>query len=159
MIIKRRVYDSVRFPQVFMGWIFWCMHLQCVPDLSSSSWRAWVRARLVKNVQDFQNIAFCVLVMQYPEIGIQDYPCNTHTVESCNCAPPPLCMLALGKTGEGADFLSWNRHSDQPFLHSDNGTVVLNVKDDARFGQKMVSDRSHRYLASDSIDYNDLNCC
>ena len=38
------------------------------------------------------------------------------------------------------------------FLHSDDITVILNVKDDARVGQKTASARSHQYLASDSID-------
>ena len=39
-----------------------------------------------------------------------------------------------------------------PFLHSDDRTVVLNVKDDARVGQKMASARGHRCLALDLID-------
>ena len=38
------------------------------------------------------------------------------------------------------------------FLHNDDSTVVLNVKDDARVGQKTASASVHRYLASDSID-------
>ena len=39
----------------------------------------------------------------------------------------------------------------RPILHSDDSTVVMNVKDDARVGQKTASDRDHRCLASDSI--------
>ena len=41
-----------------------------------------------------------------------------------------------------------------PFLHSDDSTVILNVKDDARVGQKAASARAgHQCLAaSDSID-------
>ena len=40
----------------------------------------------------------------------------------------------------------------QTFLHSDDSTVVLNVKDDVRVGQKTASASSHRYLALDSIN-------
>ena len=40
----------------------------------------------------------------------------------------------------------------QTILHSDDSTVVLNVKDDVRTGQKTESASSHRYPASDSID-------
>ena len=41
-----------------------------------------------------------------------------------------------------------------PFLHSDDSTVILNVKDDARVGQKAaLAHAGHRCLAaSDSID-------
>ena len=40
----------------------------------------------------------------------------------------------------------------QTILHSDDSTVVLNVKDDVRTGQKMESASGHRYPVSDSID-------
>ena len=39
-----------------------------------------------------------------------------------------------------------------PFLHSDDGTVVLNIKDDVQVGQKMALARGHCYLVLDSID-------
>ena len=45
------------------------------------------------------------------------------------------------------------RLCDRSFLHSEDSTVVLNVKDDARVRQKSASARGHRCLASDSIDY------
>ena len=54
-----------------------------------------------------------------------------------------------------ADFFklkSTQRLCGRPFLHSDNSTLVLSVKDDARVGQKTVLARSHRCLASDSIN-------
>ena len=38
------------------------------------------------------------------------------------------------------------------FLHNDDSTVVLNVKDGARVGQETASASVHQYLASDLID-------
>ena len=73
---------------------------------------------------------------------------------------------AVERTAAVADFFelkSTQRQCGQPFLHSDDSTLVLSVKDDARVGQKTASARGHRCLASDSIDnggyYNGLNCC
>ena len=40
----------------------------------------------------------------------------------------------------------------QIILHSNDITVVLNVKDDVRTGQKTESASGHRYPVSDSID-------
>ena len=55
-----------------------------------------------------------------------------------------------------ADFFklkSTQRLCGRHFLHSDDSTVAMNVKDDARVGQKMASDHDHQCLiASDSID-------
>ena len=63
---------------------------------------------------------------------------------------------AVERTAAVADFRfklkSTQRLCGRPFLHSDDSTVVMNVKDDARVGQKTASDRDHRCLASDSID-------
>ena len=62
---------------------------------------------------------------------------------------------AVERTAAVADFFMLNstqRLCGRPFLHSDNSTVVINVKDDAKVGQKMASDCGHRCLASDSID-------
>ena len=49
---------------------------------------------------------------------------------------------------------STQRLCGRPFLHSDDSTVILNVKDDARAGQKAALARAgHRCLAvSDSIN-------
>ena len=47
---------------------------------------------------------------------------------------------------------STQRLCGRPFLHSDDSILVLNVKDDARVGQKTALARGHRCLASDSID-------
>ena len=49
---------------------------------------------------------------------------------------------------------STQRLCGRPFLHSDDSTMILNVKDDARVGQKAALARvGHRCLAVlDSID-------
>ena len=47
---------------------------------------------------------------------------------------------------------STQRQCGRTFLHSNNSTVVLNVKDDARFGQKTVSAHDYQCLVSNSID-------
>ena len=59
---------------------------------------------------------------------------------------------AVERTAATAGFFklkSTQRLCGRSFLHSDDSTVVMNVKDDARVGQKTVSDRGHRCLASD----------
>ena len=40
-------------------------------------------------------------VLQHPELHAR-YATDYNTVESRDYAPPPLCMLGLGKSGEGA---------------------------------------------------------
>ena len=50
------------------------------------------------------------------------------------------------------EFKSTQQLCGQTILHSDDRTVVLNIKDDARTGHKMESASSHRYPASDLID-------
>ena len=62
---------------------------------------------------------------------------------------------AVERIAAVADFFklkSTQRLCGWPFLQSDECTVVLNVKDDARVGQKTASAHSHRYLVSDSIN-------
>ena len=62
---------------------------------------------------------------------------------------------AVKRTAAVAGFFKLNSTQQlcgRPFLHSDNSTVVMNVKDDARVEQKTASDRSHQCLTSDSID-------
>ena len=46
-----------------------------------------------------------------------------------------------------------------PFVHNNDGIVVLRVKEEARVGQKMVLAHCHRYLVSTTIFYDGLNCC
>ena len=62
---------------------------------------------------------------------------------------------AVERSAAVADFFelkSTRRLCGRPFLHNDDSTIVMNVEDDARVGQKTASDRGHRCLASDSID-------
>ena len=62
---------------------------------------------------------------------------------------------AVDRTAAVADFFKLKSTQwlcVRPFLHSDDSIVVLNVKDDARVGQKTASTRSHRCLASDLIE-------
>ena len=55
---------------------------------------------------------------------------------------------AVEITAAIADFFEWL--CVRPFLHSNDSSVTLNVKDDARVRQKTVSAYGHQYLASDS---------
>ena len=68
------------------------------------------------------------------------------------CVERVNAKSAVERTAGFFKLKSTQRLCDRPFLHSDDSTVVMNVKDDARVGQKTASDRDHRCLASDSID-------
>ena len=66
-------------------------------------------------------------------------------------------LNAKSAVERGAGFFKLSHEIDtvtvwSDFLHNDDSTVVLNVKDNARVGQKTASASVHRYPASDSID-------
>ena len=89
-------------------------------------------------------------------ISGQVLPCNLW-VERVNA------KSAVERTAAVADFFrlkSTQRLCGRPFLHSNDSTVVMNVKDDTRVGQKTASDRDHRCLrVSDSIDNTAAMAC
>ena len=47
----------------------------------------------------------------------------------------------------------------RPFVRSDDSIVVLNVKEEARVGQKTASAHYASMSSVDSIDDDGLNCC
>ena len=60
------------------------------------------------------------------------------------------CLVESAAVADFFELKSTQQLCGQPFLHSDDSTLVVNVKDDARVGQKTASACGHRCPASDS---------
>ena len=73
-----------------------------------------------------------------------------------------IAKSAVVKTELHSDYLelkSRQRRHGRPFVRSDNSIVVLNVKEEARVGQKMASAHYASMSSVDSINDDGLNCC